>query len=68
VENLCGIEVVFRTEAVARRAGTVRRIETEGPWFENRHADSAIGAGEFFGKDVLLAADDGDGDEAAGEF
>src|SRR5882762_128416 len=67
-DDLGRIEIVFGAEAVARGARSVRRIETEGTRLELRNGDSAVGASELFGKSVLLASDDGDGDEAAGQF
>src|SRR5216683_6651693 len=62
------IEIVFRAETVASGARAVGRIEAEGTRLELRNGDAAIGAGELFGKRVLFAADDGDSDEAAGQF
>ena len=40
------IEVVDRAEALAVRAGAVRRVERERPRRHLRHADAAIGAGQ----------------------
>ncbi len=67
-DDLGGIEIVFRAQAIARGASAVGRIEAERARLELRNGDAAIGAGEFFRKSVFLAADDGDGDEAAGQF
>src|SRR5579884_4309731 len=67
-DDFRGVEIVFRPEAVAGRTGAVGRIEAEGARLELRHADAAIGTSEFFGKDVLAARHDGDGDEPAGEL
>src|SRR6267143_2377200 len=63
-----GIEIVFGAEAVAGRARAVGRIEAEGARLKLRDGNAAIGASELFGEDVVLAADDGDGDEAGGEL
>ena len=49
-------------------ASAIGRIEAEGARLELRNGNAAIRAGELFGIDVLFAADDDDGDEAAGEF
>src|SRR5689334_17116935 len=68
MKNLGGIEIVLGAEAVASRTCTVGRIETKRARLKNRYADAAIGAREFFGKNVFLPADDGDRDEAGGEF
>src|SRR5262249_18063114 len=68
MKNLCRIEVVFRTEPIACGACTIRRVKTKRTRLENGHADAAIGARQFFGEDVFLAADDGYSDKAAGEF
>ncbi len=54
----------WATEAVARGACAVGRIEAEGARLELRNGDATIGTRELFGKSVFLAADDGDGDEA----
>src|SRR5260221_10977881 len=62
------IEIIFRTEPVARGTCAVRRVEAEGTRLELRNGDTAVGAGELFRKRVLFAADDGDGDKAAREF
>ncbi len=59
-----GIEIIFGAETVAGGACAVRRIEAEGARLELRDGNAAIGTGEFFGEDVVLAADDGNGDEA----
>ncbi len=67
-DDLGGIEIVFGAEAVARGARAIGRIETEGARLELRNGNAAIGASEFFGKSMFLAADDGDGDEAVREF
>ena len=67
-DHFGGIEIVFRAEAVAFGASAVGRIEAEGARLELRNGNAAIGAGEFFGIDVLFAADDDDGDEPAGEL
>src|SRR5882762_8446100 len=68
IDDPGGIEIVFRAQAVAGGARAVGRIEAKGAWFELRNRDTAIGASELFGKNVLLASDDGDGDETAGQF
>ena len=60
-----GIEIVFRTETVAGRAGAVGRIEAEGARLELRNGDAAVRAGQLFGEDVVSAANDGDRDETA---
>ena len=67
-DHFRGIEIVFRAEAVTFGARAVGRIEAEGARLELRNGNAAVGAREFFGIDVLLAADDDDGDEAAGEL
>src|SRR5260370_24003678 len=59
------IEIVFGTEAVARGACAVGRIEAEGARLELRNGDATIGTRELFGKSVFLAADDGDSNEPA---
>src|SRR5260370_30183334 len=55
-DDLGGIEIVFRAEAMAIRARAVRRIKTEGARLELRNGDSTIGAGEFFRKDGVFCA------------
>ena len=68
MKNFAGIEIVLGAEAVASRTRAVGRIETERAWLENGHADAAVGASEFFGKNVFFAAHDGNRDETAGEL
>src|SRR5579859_1486093 len=63
-----GIEIVFGAETVAGRARAVRRIEAEGTRLELRNGNATIGAGEFFGEDMILAADDGDRHQAGSEL
>src|SRR5262249_8504000 len=64
VKKLAWVEIVLRAKAVAGGAGTVRRIEAEGTRLEYGNADAAIGASELLRKDVLLAANDGDGNKS----
>src|SRR4029077_1676545 len=66
-DHFGGIEIVLRAQAVAFGASAVRRIEAEGARLDFRHGEAAIGAGEVLEIDALGAADDGDGDEAAGK-
>ena len=66
--HLRRIEIVFRAETVAFRAGAVRRIETERTRLKLRNRNSTIRARQFFGIDVLFPAHHRDGDEAAGEL
>ena len=67
-DHFGGIEIIFRTEAVAFGASAVRRIETEGARFELRNGNAAIRAGQFLGVYVFITADDGDGYQASGKF
>src|SRR6202030_2551184 len=62
------IEIIFGAEAIARGTRAVGRIEAEGARLELRDGDAAVGAGQLFGEDAILAADNGDGDEAGGEL
>ena len=63
-----GIEIVFRAEAVARRARSIGRIEAERARLELRHGNAAFAAGHFFGEDLLGPADHHDGDEPLGQL
>ena len=67
-DDFCGIEIVFGTEAVAFRAGAIRRIETEGTGLKLRNGKAAIGASQFFRKGVFAAADNSNSDEALRQF
>ena len=62
------IEIIFRAQTVALRAGAVRRIETEGARLELRHGGAAIGAGQFFRIHVLRAAHHGHRRQALRQF
>ena len=53
---------------MADGACAVGRIEAEGARLKLRNGNAAIGAGEFFGVNALVTANDGDGGQAAGEF
>ena len=65
VRNHLGrVEIVFRAEAVARRASAVGRVEAERPRLELRHRDAAIGAGQFLRIHLLGAADHRHGHQA----
>src|SRR5712671_8077393 len=63
-----GIEIIFGAETIASGTCAVGRIETEGARLELRDGNAAVGAGEFFGEDVILAGDDRDGHEAGREL
>jgi len=58
------IEIVFRAEAVARRARSIGRIEAERARLELRHGNAALAAGHFFREDLLRPAHYDDGDES----
>src|SRR5258708_7140643 len=66
--NPGGIEIVFRAEAIAGGARAIGRIEAERTRLELWNRNAAIGTSEFFGKSVLLSADDSHGDEAVRQF
>src|SRR5258708_1593032 len=66
--NPGGIEIVFRAEAIAGGARAIGRIEAERTRLELWDRNAAIGTSEFFGKSVLLSADDSHGDEAVRQF
>src|SRR4029077_9889099 len=62
------IEIIFGAEAIARGARAVGGIEAEGARLELRDGNAAVGAGQLFGGDMVLAADNGDGNETGGEL
>ena len=67
-DDLGGVEIVERAEAVAFGAGTEGGIEAEAARFELRDVEAAVGAGHGGRKDLLFAVCESDEDQAVGEL
>jgi hypothetical protein len=71
-DDLGGVEVVERAEAVALGAGAEGGVEAEAAGLEFGHVEAAVGAGHGGGEELLLLsldeAGDGDEDEAVGQL
>ena len=68
VMTLAGSRVVERAEAVALGARAEGGVEAEAARLELGHVEAAVGAGHGGGKQLLVAAGDGDQDQAVGQL
>ncbi len=67
-DDLGGIEVVERAQAVALRAGAEGGVEAEAARLQLGHVEAAVGAGHRGGEQLLLAPGDGDQHQAVGQL
>ena len=67
-DDLGGVEIVERAEAVALRAGAEGGVEAEAAGLELGHVEAAVGAGHGGGEDLLFAVGEADEHEAIGEL
>ena len=65
--TLRGVEVPGRAQALAGRAGAVRRVERKGPRRHLGHADAADDAGQLAREEPVAAVERVDDDDAVGE-
>ena len=67
-DDLGGVEIVERAQAVALRAGAEGGVEAEAARLQLGHVEAAVGAGHGGGEQLLFAAGDGDQHQAVGQL